>query len=196
MRLVIGSCSGSFKYLVLHGDRRIHRILGGLNPHPDLLVAAYSSSTWQKIDTAQNILENFALHTGVTITWPVNLTTITGFIDWAIIHKNLVPSSVRSYLSHIKLIHKLRGIDASACENFLCKTQIKGATNLQFYKPNSRVAKKIMTLPLLKVLGHSIAICDWSDHSKCVFGLPPVWHFLAVSDLENCCPKRKTFIMH
>jgi len=116
--------------------------LGGYSSHPDLLAAAYSSATWQKIDSALNMLEKFAHANKLTVVWPIALDTLTGFIDWAIFHKKLAPSSVKSYLSHIKLVHKLRGLDISACENFMCKTQLKGARNLDFYNPNPSKIRK------------------------------------------------------
>jgi len=115
-----------------------------------------------------NILEKFASVTHCVISWPVKEHVLIDFVDWAVSSRKLAPSSISSYMSHIRLIHKLRGMDYSACDSFICKTQIKGAKNLKFYEPNFDHMKKVMTLPLLKILGHSIAVCNWSEHSKCI----------------------------
>lgn len=93
---------------------------------------------------------------------------INDFIHWATFIRKIAPSTIVQYLSHLRLIHELRGIDASACKNFLCKTQIRGAQNLQFYQKTEKFNKKVMTLPVLKILGHGIAKTAWSARSKSV----------------------------
>ena len=49
------------------------------------------------------------------------------------------------------------------------KSQIRGAENLSFYKKLSQGSRKVMTLPLLKILGHQIASSEWDEESKQVF---------------------------
>jgi len=132
------------------------------------VAAAYSESSWKKINSALNILEKFAIFENIKLSWPVSEYILIKFIDWAASTRNLAPSSISSYMSHIKLIHKLRGLNSDACDSFICKTQIKGAKNLKFYETTFDHIKKVMTLPLLKILGHSIAVSNWSDHSKCI----------------------------
>jgi hypothetical protein len=46
---------------------------------------------------------------------------------------------------------------------------IKGAGNLALYSNLSKRTRLIMTLPLLKILGHEIAISSWSQDSKRIF---------------------------
>ena len=94
--------------------------------HPDLIVAAYSSNTWKKINSAMNMFELFASERNIVLSWPFIPATVINFIDWAVFSRKLAPSSIKSYLSHMKLVHSLRGLDSSAFQNFLCKTQIKG----------------------------------------------------------------------
>jgi hypothetical protein len=43
------------------------------------------------------------------------------------------PTSEIAYFSHLKLIHKLRKLSTDTFKSFICKTQIRGAENLQFY---------------------------------------------------------------
>ncbi len=69
------------------------------------------------------------------------------------------------YLSGLKLAHKLRNIDTKHFDDFLTKAMIKGAANLWLYS-DTRKTKFVMTFPLLKILGHEIAMQNWLDNSK------------------------------
>jgi hypothetical protein len=63
---------------------------------------------------------------------------------------------------------KLQGLSTEGCDSFLCKVQIRGAQNLQFYKESTSRTKKVMTLPLLRILGHELANNQWCENSKLV----------------------------
>lgn len=149
-------------------DPRIVRILGGHFTRTELIAAAYADSSWDKICTALNIFEKFTHESSINPSWPLDSEVISNFIHWATFVRKISPSTIVSYLSHIRLIHDLRGLDSSACRSFICKTQIRGAQNLTFYEPASHNNKKVLTLPLLKILGHAIAKLDWSGNSKSV----------------------------
>ena len=71
-------------------------------------------------------------------------------------------------MSHIKLIHKLRGLDYTACSDSSCRYLIRGVKNLNFYCTPNIQRKKTMTLPLLRIFGHELAKTDWSDQTKSV----------------------------
>ena len=144
------------------------RVLGGRAAQTVLTSAAYASSTWDKTICALNCLEDFELESGLVLSWPVTPDIVSNFLHWCVFDRKLKPSSIVSYMSHIKLIHNLRGLDGSACDDFACKVQIRGAKNLQFYEPNQTNIKKVMSLPLLKIFGHNLASTDWSNHSKSV----------------------------
>jgi hypothetical protein len=73
------------------------------------------------------------------------------------------------YLSDLKLAHNLRGLETEIFNDFFIKSMLKGAENLALYKNISKRARLIMTLPLLKILGHEIAKSSWSSDSKRVF---------------------------
>ena len=136
--------------------------------HTPLLGAAYADSTWSKIISALNSFELFEIYHMTTYQWPLSQEVIAKFIQWAAFVKNLSPNSIVAYVSHLKLIHKLRCLNHSSCECFLTKTLIRGAQNLMFYSQANYNVKKVMTLPLLKLLGHEISKSNWSDLSKSV----------------------------
>jgi hypothetical protein len=49
------------------------------------------------------------------------------------------------------------------------KALIRGAENLRLYDLPAKETRKVMTLPLLKILGHALASCDWSADSVQIF---------------------------
>jgi hypothetical protein len=83
--------------------------------------------------------------------------------------ENLKPSTIRSYLSSIATLHKLQNKNAENFSNYIVKALIRGAENLKLYAQDKKETRKIMTLPLLKLLGHALATCDWSPNSVQVF---------------------------
>jgi hypothetical protein len=73
------------------------------------------------------------------------------------------------YLSDLKLAHNLCGFKTEIFNDFFIKSMLKGAENLALYTNLSKMSRLIMTLPLLKILGHEIAKSAWSLDSKRVF---------------------------
>ena len=83
------------------------RVLEGYIPAAGLVVAAYSSSSWQKFNTTLNVLADFAEMMNLHISWPVTEIVMIKFVDWASTHRKLASSSISAYVSNLKLIHKL-----------------------------------------------------------------------------------------
>jgi hypothetical protein len=86
-----------------------------------------------------------------------------------ILSAKLKPSSVKSYLNSLATLHKLRNMPHENFSCYLVKTLVRGAENMNFYNTDKKETRKVMTLPLLKILGHALASCDWSEDSKQVF---------------------------
>ncbi len=128
-----------------------------------------SSSSWKRTCAALNSFKRFAKDSGSIITWPFSETAINNFVSWALKIAKLSPSTVNVYLSDLATCHKLRGLDPSACSNFLAKTMIKGAKNLASYSATKKEPKAVMTLSCLKILGHEIAKSDWTTTKKSVY---------------------------
>jgi hypothetical protein len=76
--------------------------------------------------------------------------------------------TVEVYLHCIEIIHRLKNSDGSACSSKITKLLLRGAEFLEFYKPPKSLERRVMTLPLLRLIGHEVAKCDWSKHSKMV----------------------------
>ena len=57
-----------------------------------------------------------------------------GFISWAVLNKKLRPSTVQSYVSSLSYMHKINDLDSKNCTDFVVKSLIRGAENLNFYR--------------------------------------------------------------
>jgi hypothetical protein len=135
----------------------------------ELMAASRSANSWNRHVSAVNCLSKFCISHGIIQSWPIDLKTLRSFVNWALTKHKLSCSSARVYLSDLKLAHNLRGLKTVIFKDFFIKSMLKGAENLALYENISKRARLIMTLPLLKILGHEIAKSSWSSDSKRVF---------------------------
>jgi hypothetical protein len=117
---------------------------------------------------AVSCFEKFAKEKNITVSWPFPLIHVQMFINWAIIEQSYSPNTIKVYVSYLATIHRLKDLDDKNCKNFVNSVMLNGAENLTFYKENKQIQRNVMTLPLLRVLGHEISKSNWSNHSKSV----------------------------
>ena len=143
------------------------RLTSGL-PHgiQTLMQAAFSQSTWRKHEAALNCFKLFETSLLLSSPWPLSHTVLCSFTVWVCTEKKLKSSTISSYLSSLKTIHSLRNLDCSAFDNFTLKSLIRGKENQEIYSTEGNSSRRVMTLPLLKLLGHEIAISNWGENSK------------------------------
>ena len=75
-------------------------------------------------------------------------------------------SSIQSYVNSLCSIHQLMGHKSLIFSSLVTKAIIRGTENFETSKLSFKHARKVFTLPLLKLLGHKIAKSKWSDESK------------------------------
>ena len=80
--------------------------------------------------------------------------------------KKLSPETAESYIHTLKLMHDLKNLDSQACVHPLVKLTIRGASNLQIYSGSKTVHRNVVTLPVLRIIGHKIASQVWDQQSK------------------------------
>ena len=128
------------------------------------------------------------------MSWPPSKVNIRDFVTWAVTVKKLKPSTVGSYISSLSFILKINDFDCSCCSDSVTKLLIKGAENLSFYKELSSNQRKVMTLPLLNILGHQIANSGWKSDSQQVFWTAVVVAFFGSFRFgEILCPSENSF---
>ena len=128
--------------------------------------ASLAENSWKKHNSAWQCVNSYSMVSGCPITWPMQESFICDFAAWAIKEKGLKPNSVKSYLSSLSVIHDMNGIKGHCCMTPLVKRVIQGAKNLQMYTAISSCTRKVMTLDLLKLIGHEIAKTNWTVNSK------------------------------
>lgn len=94
-----------------------------------------------------------------------NETFVEKFIIW-LGNSNLSPNSVKTYVNSIICILKLKKIDHSHFNSYLSKILLRGLSQSTHAIERSR---RVMTVDLLKVLGHEISLQKWVENSKRLF---------------------------
>jgi len=143
----------------------------------ELIFASLSRSSWNKNATALNKFKRFESFKGKSFIWPLSREAICQYVDWCLNKEKLSPATVEAYLSALSFVHKVNSMSENNCFNFVTKTMLTGAENMKFYSEISGQARKVMTLPVLKILGHQIAVSDWSEDSKQVFWCAALFAF-------------------
>jgi hypothetical protein len=134
-----------------------------------LINASNSCDTWKRHQSALTCFFLFCAKTGTKAVWPLQSEVINSFCHWALTEKNLKSSTVKAYLSSMALYHRLNGLDESNCSNYLSKLIIRGAENLEITSCSKQRQRNVVTLPVLKILGHEVANSMWDSLSKQIF---------------------------
>jgi len=130
--------------------------------------AAFAEGTWKKINCAAKSWELYEKFRGENVNWPVSQEILAEYAAWALSKGSLKPSTLQAYLGGLKCLHELKGLDSKGFEGYILKSVIRGGENLEVYKGLAKATRKVMTLPLLKILGHEIAKSGWEKNSKLV----------------------------
>jgi hypothetical protein len=123
-----------------------------------LMHASLSKSAWAKHTAAVSSFKEFERHASKSFSWPLSSDAVSGYIHWAVSNKKLKHTTVKSYMASLTFVHKLKGLDTKNCTGFIPTRLIQGAANLTFYKELTKGSRKVMTISLLRILGHQIAL--------------------------------------
>jgi hypothetical protein len=69
----------------------------------------------------------------VIVSYPFELENVANFTAWALTENGLKSSTVKSYLSSLATIHRLRNVSDENFSNYIVKTIVRGAENLALY---------------------------------------------------------------
>lgn len=128
--------------------------------------AGLAKGTWERHTAAKNAFNLFEKFDSKRHDWPLSVESISNFIAWGFDHKNLKATTVKSYVNSLKTIHELKNLSSTNFNSKIVKIQLKGIENLEIYKTEVKATRKVMTLPLLKLIGHKIANSSWNTDSK------------------------------
>ena len=155
----------------LEASASFSRIFGNSvsSENQSLLSAAFSSGTWKSYKSSWNNMSAFCKCKNKNLSFPLSQEFINSYINWLVLEKNLKYTTVSSYLSSLNSVLKLKGLDSPNLDSFMTKTLLRGGKTVTILNQNPRPTRKVMTLDLLKILGHEIANSDWAKDSKRVF---------------------------
>jgi hypothetical protein len=132
-----------------------------------LVNASLAASSWAKYESGWRAFQAFELYEGRAADWPLTIETFRRFAVWAVTIRKLQPSTVEAYCSALSCLHNLKGMIACKWSSDpIFKMFLKGAPNAAcaaLPKPNTR---RVVTLPLLQLLGHRIALTNWDGATK------------------------------
>jgi hypothetical protein len=132
-----------------------------------LLHASLASSTWARYESGWRAFVAFEEHAGPAKSWPLSMQTIRAFVTYCIAVRKLKPSSTKTYLSALVHVHKLKGYANYEISDNVVTSLLRGAENLMMVNPPVDGNKqRVMTLQLLRILGHRLHSSGWSQSSQ------------------------------
>ncbi len=120
----------------------------------NLIAASYAKSSWSKLISVMNAVKKFEIESNLKCTFPLSQEVLLNFSAWGYHVKRWKASTIAAYVSSLATVHKLRNLDDKICNNFLTKRLIQGVQNLELYDTEPSHTRKVMTLPLLIILGN------------------------------------------
>ena len=137
-----------------------------------LMASGLSKATHLSYSSGQRCFIGFCLQFGLLITLPASIITISRFISY--LSLSYQPSTVKSYLSAVRSLHVIMGLDSPSANHPRVQLVLRGTKRLQ---GNNRRLRRPTTPELLlfffvinwtfQVMGTVCTVCSltWSDCS-------------------------------
>ena len=132
-----------------------------------LVHASLAAGTWSKYASGWKAFQDFEAFVSKTFTWPLSKDTLRGFAAFCISHRKLKPASVKTYLSSLVCLHKIKGFANYEVKDGLVEAILRGADNLIMSSPITTInSRRVMTMPLLRHLGHKLSLSGWCTDTQ------------------------------
>ena len=155
-------------------------------------MASLTSSTYKAYQRHWQSLLDFHKELGMNLTYPVHSSTIALFIAH-LYQKGLKPNTVRSYLSAISFIHKLKNlVDPTA--SFLVSKTLQGFVN-------SDISPCLKLQPITKSILHqlldNVTFCTTCSYTrKLISALFLITYYACLRVGEAVCTKNASHTLH
>jgi hypothetical protein len=131
------------------------------------LYASLAATTWSKYDSGWKSFNDFECYIGEKFKLPVSMEAIRSYVQFCLSVKKLKPTSVKTYLTSIAHVHKMRGYLGYEIKDEIVTRLLRGGDHLLMSEPAGHLNKRrVMTMPLLRHLGHRLSVSGWSEFSK------------------------------
>ena len=145
-----------------------------------LVHASLAAGTWSKYASGWKAFQDFEAFVSKTFTWPLSKDTLRGFAAFCISHRKLKPASVKTYLSSLVCLHKIKGFANYEVKDGLVEAILRGADNLIMSSPITTInSRRVMTMPLLRHLGHKLSLSGWCTDTQLTIWAAVLINFLA-----------------
>ena len=112
--------------------------------------ASVAENTWKKHNSAWQCVKCYSSTLSIPITMPMNDSFICEFAAWALKEKELMPSTVTSYLSSLTTIHELKGFKNHNCLTPLAKKSNTRGTKSEVLRKYSKMYQESSNAPYAK----------------------------------------------
>jgi hypothetical protein len=131
-----------------------------------LISAAFSKNSWSSIESGYNNFREFCKTDPYMKPIPLSQNIVSRYVHWLSSVKNLKHTSVVTYVNYLSTILKLKGEDVTFLHSYTTKTMLTVIKMSQTTTVAPTPTRKVMTIHLLKILGHEISISNWELDSK------------------------------
>jgi len=144
-----------------------------------LVLTSASVSTWNKHTSAVNSYLHFFDRYCTGVPWPCTLPNVRAYTVWALTVRKLKPATVKNYLSCIEKSQLLKGLPfVNFCNDKIISMAITGAENVAAIPSNIKIS---VNPPMMRILCHKLADCNWTEYSKQV-----VWSCFLLAFFTSC----------
>lgn len=127
----------------------------------EILNHSLAAGTWSTYKTVGNMLEKCQNQVGTILEFPLSTRSIIIFVHWLFEVRKLTSSTVNTYLSGLRYLHLLKGVDVPTLRPILVEQLIKGKHNLECIErtQNLKPVRAPVTLNSMKLL--KVEIKNW-----------------------------------
>ena len=154
-----------------------------------------SRSTWSMYKTVKTHLERCQIDLNVRFSFPMSNNQVLCFIAW-LLKRNLSATTINSYISGLRTIHLVKGLDNQALRQPIVTAIIEGKAHLDIVK--NRLQKKSVRMPitinLLKLIKATINAWEESDKLRLLVWSVCLICFLEVSGFMKSYPTNKLLL--
>jgi hypothetical protein len=128
-------------------------------------------STWSTYGTAERMLAKCAKDKGRKLELPLSQDDLLEFIGWLISERNVKVGTINSYLSGIRQMHILKGMEPPTIRTSIVKFLLQGKKNLDNIKARTeKTVKRLpMTMNVMRLLKEEIIRWEVDIDQKLLF---------------------------
>jgi hypothetical protein len=117
-----------------------------------------AKSTWSTYSTAQRMLAKCAKETGKKMELPLSQADLLEYIGWLISERNVKAGTVNSYLSGLRQLHILKGMDPPNMRSGLVRLLLQGKKNMDNIqtRKEDQVKRLPITMNVMRLLKEEI----------------------------------------